>query len=146
VTDAVSSPQKYLVPVNFSRKSELALEFALTYATSQGLIPEVYLFHVYEGSTKDFRLLDRVNIELMERMRHVVVNTINRLRHKGVNPNVHDVHRRLDAGKAPEKILEMADGLQPEILIMGAPTSGAFKKLVTAAPCTLVLVREKGYP
>ena len=85
---------KLLVPINFTHKSEMALDFALVY--SQNVNADVYLFHVFEDSTKDYRQLDRLNEEYMERMKQVMLLGIKRLQQRGINPSVEDVHRRLE--------------------------------------------------
>lgn len=133
---------KLLVPVNFSAKSEKALDFALTY--SQGNNAEIYLFHVFEVSRRDFRQLDKLNEEFMERMKQMALQAIDRVQAEGVPCTVETVYRRLAHGKAPAEILKMANGIGADMLIMGAPESGSFKKLISRTPCTLVLVRRDG--
>ena len=132
---------KYIVAMSFSRKSELALEFALTHSPPQGAV--IYIFHVFEDATKNFRRLDKLNAETMERMRQIMVGTIDRLAGRGITANVEDVERRFANGKVGIELFKMAEGVQPDLLIMGAPSSNAFKKLLTHAPCTLVLVKDK---
>ncbi|MBI3179313.1 MAG: universal stress protein, partial [Deltaproteobacteria bacterium] len=44
---------KLLVPISFSGRSNLALDFALTY--SQRFSADVYLFHVFAGATDNYR-------------------------------------------------------------------------------------------
>ncbi len=139
MADATPKP-KYIVAMNFSRKSELALEFALTYSPPQGAV--IYIFHVFEDATKNFRRLDKLNAETMDRMRQIMVSTLERMNKRGVNPNVEDVERRFANGKVGAELFKMAEGVQPDMLIMGAPSSNAFKKLLTHAPCTLVLVKD----
>ena len=77
-------------------------------------------------------------------MRVQVLQALERLRGLGVTPNVDDVQRRMSSGKPSNEIFSAADGIQPDMIVMGSPTSNAFKKLVTHAPCTLVLVKDKG--
>lgn len=132
---------KYIVAMSFSRKAEAALEFALTHAPPQGAV--IYIFHVFEDVTKNFRRLDKLNAETMERMKQIMVSALERLAQKGIHPNVEDVERRFANGKVGLELLSMAEGVQPDLLIMGTPSSNAFKKLITHAPCTLVLVKEK---
>jgi nucleotide-binding universal stress UspA family protein len=132
---------KLLVPTSFSRKSELALDFALIY--SQNFNANVYLFHVFEEATKDYRRLDALNQEHMERMRQVVINAIDRMASRGVTHHLDEVHRRVSGGKPWLEILRMAAGVSCDMIIMGAPDTDDFKKLIRQAPCTLVLVREK---
>jgi len=145
VSEAASERKlKLLVPTNFSRKSEMALDFALAQTQLTAAHVQVYLFHVFEDATKNFRRLDKLNEEYMERMKQTMVNGIERQRQQGVTVSVEDVHQRIAHGKAALEILKMAEGIQPDMIVMGAPTSNAFKKLVTNAPCTLVLVKHKG--
>lgn len=132
---------KLLVPFNFTRKSEMALDFALLY--SQNFNADVYLFHVFEDSTKNYRQLDRINEEYMERMKQVVTMAIDRMSAKGITHRVEDVHRRISQGKPWVEILKMAGGVSADMIIMGAAQSNTFKKLLLKAPCTVVLVREK---
>ncbi len=132
---------KILVPINFSRKSEMALDFALLY--SQHFKADVYLFHVFEDKTDDFRRLDRLNEEYMERMKQVVIMAIQRMAARGVTHTVEEVHRRISQGKPSLEILKMAGGISADLLVMGAPESGDFKKLFMKAPCSVVLVKEK---
>ena len=139
--DKKNSRIKLLVPVNFSVKSEMALDFALTY--SQGMSADIYLFHVFEEATKNFRRLDRLNEEYMERMKQMVNKSIERVHAKGVQHTVKDVHRRMAHGRAPAEILKMADAISADVIIMGAATSSAFQKLALKAPCSLVLLKEK---
>ena len=47
---------KILVPTNFSKKSESALDYALRLSALQP--SEVYLFHVFESSMKNFSKVD----------------------------------------------------------------------------------------
>lgn len=137
----VQDKLKLLVPISFTQKSELALDFALGY--SQKTHADVYLFHVFEDSTNDYRRLDRLNEEYMERMKQVVMMAIERQHAKGVSHAVEDVHRRISQGKPWVEILKMAGGISADMVIMGKPGSGQFKKLFARVPCTLVLVREK---
>ena len=134
---------KLLVPFNFSEKSEQALDFALTY--SRGVPAEIYIFYVSEGSSKDFRTADRLNEENVERMKQAVMNALTRMQQAGIAPAVEDVHRRLAHGKAASEILKMSEGIGADMIIMGAPSRSAFKKLTTQTPCTLVLVKTKTY-
>ncbi|MEO1481466.1 MAG: universal stress protein [Myxococcota bacterium] len=133
--------QKLLVPFSFTKKSELALEFALRH--SRNTHASVYLFHVYEEKSSDFRKVDRLNEEYLERMKQIVISTINRLQEQGLTHSVENVFRRIANGKPAVEILKMAGGIGADVIIMGAPEASAFKKLVQKAPCTLVLVKEK---
>jgi len=132
---------KILVPINFSRKSEMALDFALIY--SQHFKADVYLFHVFEAKTNDFRRVDRLNEEYMERMKQVAVAAIQRMANAGVTHTVEEVHRRISQGKPATEILKMAGGISADMVIMGAPNSSDFKKFFTKVPCSVVLVKEK---
>jgi nucleotide-binding universal stress UspA family protein len=132
---------KLLVPCNFSKKSEMALDFALSY--SIGKNTEIFLFHVFEDSTSNFRKLDALNEEYMERMKQMVINAFNRLSARGVQHTVEQVHRRMAHGKAFNEIITMADAVRADMIVMGAPTQSQFKKLATKVPCSLVLLRNK---
>lgn len=132
---------KLLVPVNFSTKSEMALDFALRF--SHGKNTELYVFHVFEESTKNFRRLDKLNEEYMDRMKQMVINQINRLHSFGLIHNVEDVHRRMAHGRAAQEILQMANAIRADMIIMGAISQGQFKKFATHAPCSLVLLKRK---
>jgi len=134
---------RLLVPINFSEKSEMALDFALAHAYA--LNAQIYLFHVFEGVTKNFRRLDALNEEYMERMKQAMLTALERIQTKGVTPQVEDVHRRLAYGKAATEILKMADGIAADMIIMGTPNSRPFKKFMTESPCTLVLVKRKDF-
>lgn len=132
---------KLLVPFDFNHKSELALEFALKY--SRNINADVYLFHVFEASTSDYRRLDRLNEEYLERMKQIVVAMVGRLAQEGIAHAVEGVHRRIANGKPWAEILKMAGGISADIIIMGAPSSNDFKRLIIKAPCTVVLVKDK---
>ena len=132
---------KLLVPINFTRKSEMALDFALIY--SQNFNADVYLFHVFEDSTKNYRRLDRLNEEYLDRMKQVVIMAIDRLHAQGITHTVEDVHRRISQGKPWIEILKMSGGISADMIIMGAPDDNSFKKLLMKAPCSVVLVRQK---
>ena len=134
---------KLLVPYSFNPKSDMALDYALTYAT--GVASEIYIFHVFEDATKNFRRLDELNEEYMEKMKNVVLTAIKRLHNKGVTTQVEDVHRRLAFGKAAVEILKMADGIAADMLIMGLPTAKQFKKLLASTPCSLILLKKKDH-
>lgn len=138
---ATEGRRKLLVPINFSEKSELALDFALEYSAKANA--ELYLFHVIEDSTSDYRRLDKLNVEFMERMQHTCLQAIARVQARGVSHAVENVHRRIATGKPWKEILRMAGGVSADMIIMGAPTSSSFKKLVAMAPCTVALVKEK---
>lgn len=133
--------QRLLVPFSFTAKSEQALQFALTY--SRNVHASIYLFHVYEERSSDYRKVDKLNEEYLERMKQIVINNINAFQEKGMTHSVENVFRRIANGKPPTEILKMAGGIGADVIIMGAPESSAFKKLVAKAPCTLVLVKEK---
>ena len=132
---------KLLVPINFSKKSEMALDFALVY--SEHFKADIYLFHVFEDRTDDFRRLDRLNEEYMERMKQVVNIAIQRMAAQGVTHTVEEVHRRISQGKPAIEILKMAGGISADMVVMGAPESSDFKKFFTKVPCTVVLVKDK---
>ncbi|MBI5509635.1 MAG: universal stress protein [Deltaproteobacteria bacterium] len=132
---------KILVPINFSRKSEMALDFALLY--SQHFKADVYLFHVFEDKTDDFRRLDRLNEEYMERMKQVAMVAIQRLAAQGATHTVEEVHRRIAQGKPPLEILKMAGGISADMVVMGASSSSDFRKFFAKVPCSVVLVKEK---
>lgn len=135
--------RKYLVPYNFSTKSELALDYALEQSQTDPNC-EFYIFYVFEDATRNFRRLDKLNEEYMERMKQVLMEAIERAQAKGIQPNIEHVHRRIAHGKAAHEILAVADGIVPDYIVMGAPSSSAFRKLVFNAPCTLVLVKQRG--
>lgn len=135
------SRQKFLVPFNFSGKSELALDFALRYSASQPA--DVYLFHVFEKGASDFRKLDKLNEEYLERMKQIVTGAVERLHQHGLVTNVNDVHRRVANGKPGNEILKMAAGINADMIIMGSPSSFGFRRLIFKAPCSMVLCREK---
>lgn len=132
---------KLLVPFSFTRKSEMALEYALRY--SQTIAADIYLFHVYEEKSSDFRKVDKLNEEYLERMKQIVITTINSLQQEGINKTAEDIFRRIANGRPPVEILKMAGGIGADVVIMGAPDVRAFRKLIAEIPCTLVLVREK---
>ena len=134
---------KLLVPTSFSRKSVLALEHALTLSTHLAGQAEVYLFHTYDQRKTDFSRLDKINEACVERMRMQVLEAIEILRVRGIDHNIETVHRRLSYGKAWLEILKVAGGISADMIIMGAPSSSAFGKLIEQAPCTLVLVKDK---
>jgi len=136
-----SGKLKILVPINFSKKSEMALDFALLY--SQHFKADVYLFHVFEDKTGDFRRLDRLNVEYMERIKQVVIMAIQRMAAQGVTHTVEEVHRRISQGKPALEILKMAGGISADMVVMGAPDSSDFKKFFAKVPCSVVLVKEK---
>src|SRR6266571_3848119 len=100
---------KLLVPINFSPKSDLALDFALAF--SRNFNADVYLFHVFEGSTTNYRRLDRLNEEYLERMRQVLTKAVERLHAEGVHHSVEDVYRRISNGRPWVEILRMAAGI-----------------------------------
>lgn len=132
---------KIVVPTNFSKKSEMALDFALRY--SKDFNAEVYVFHVLETKEKNFRELDRANVELLERMKVTVMQAIQRLQATGVTNTVDEVHRRISNGKPADALLEIASGIRADMIIMGAPSSTQFKNILTRTPCTLVVVKAK---
>ena len=142
MADGSGGPKlKLLVPVNFSTKSEMALDFALRF--SHGKNTELYVFHVFEDATKNFRRLDKLNEEYMDRMKQMVINQINRLHAHGLIHNVEDVHRRMAHGKASVEILQMASAIRADMIIMGAVTHNQFKKFASQVPCSLVLLKRK---
>lgn len=135
------SKAKLLVPFDFTKEAEGALDFALNY--SQVLAADVYLFHVLEGSSRDFRRTDRLNEEYMDRMQQAVVAAHERMTAKGGTAHVENVHRRMGAGKPAAEIIKMAGGINADLIIMGAANSRGAIKMLQKAPCTVVLVKEK---
>lgn len=133
--------QKFLVPFNFSPKSEKALDFALRY--SAHIDVDIYLFHIFEGKAGDFRKLDRQNEEYLERMKLTVQQWVERANAEGINAQAHDVHRRVANGKPGIEILRMAANIDADMIIMGAPTQSGFRSLMAKTPCTTVLVKDK---
>ena len=132
---------KILVPTNFSQKSESALDYALRLSTLEP--SEVYLFHVFESSARNFSKVDQLNRESMERMKVSMNEAIDRLHSQGIEHKVKEVHRRVANGKPADEILDMARGVCADLVVMGAPTSRGFNKFGLKAPCTLVLVKDK---
>lgn len=138
---ATRSRQKFLVPFNFSTKSEMALDFALRYSSSTPA--DIYLFHVFEKGASDFRKLDKLNEEYLERMKQIVTQHVEKLHAAGFATNVNDVHRRVANGKPGVEILKMAAGVNCDMIFMGSPSSFGFRRLIFKAPCSMVLCREK---
>jgi nucleotide-binding universal stress UspA family protein len=136
-----SNKIKILVPINFSHKSERALDFALMYA--RHLNADIYLFHVFEDATSNYRQLDRLTEEYLDRMKQQVIQSVERLAKIGIEHTVDDVYRRIGGGKPAVEILKMASGIGADMIVMGASQTGALKKLLAQAPCTLVLVKDK---
>lgn len=132
---------KIVVPTSFSRKSELALDFALAYSRFSNA--DVYVFHALEDKITDYRELDRLNVEYLELMKQAVLAGIQRLNDRGVTHTVEDVHRRISFGRPALEILKVAGGISADMIIMGMPTSKHFRELIEKAPCTVVLTREK---
>jgi len=132
---------KLVVATDFSHKSELALDFALLYSRSGDA--EVFLFHVVESKENNFRELDRLNVEYMERMKQAVLQAIDRLSARGIAHSVDTVNRRISHGKPGLEILRIAAGVSADMIFMGTPSVKGFKDLLAHAPCTLVLVRDK---
>lgn len=141
---AAEKKLKIVVPTNFSKKSECALDFALQYTQLHNA--DVYLFHVIEERSRDYRELDRLNVEIMERMKTAVMQAIERLSASGGKHTVEQVHRRVSHGKPGQEVLVIAEGIQADMVVMGATTTKTFKELVTKTPSTLVLVKEKALP
>ena len=138
---APAAKLKILVPISFSKKSEMALDFALLY--SQHFKADIYLFHVFGDKKADFRRLDRLNEEYLERMKQVVTLAIQRMAAAGVSHTVEEVHRRIAQGKPSPELLKMAAGISADMVIMGAPESTDFAKFLSRVPCSVVLVKEK---
>ena len=132
---------KIVVPTNFSKKSELALDFALMY--SRFADADVYVFHAVEEKITDYRELDRLNVEHMERMKRAGLQAIERLNQRGIDHSVDEVYRRTSHGKDALEILRIAGGISADMIVMGKPSNKHFKELVEKAPCTLVLTRER---
>lgn len=141
--ESAPHPQRMrlLVPTNFSPKSQMALEFALVY--SQKEPAEVFLFHCYDGKSVDYHRLDKLNVELVERMKETVLNTIEALHRQGITHAVDEVHRRLSYGKPGHEILKISAGISADMLILGTPATAGLKRMIDKAPCTVVLVKAK---
>jgi nucleotide-binding universal stress UspA family protein len=134
---------KLLVPTNFSAKSEQALRFALHYSHTQGRPAEVFLFHSYDEKNVDYRRLDKINEECVDRMKVAVLHCIEQMGQEGLSHAVEMVHRRLSYGKPAAEILKMAGGIGADMIIMGCPSSSNFRRLIEKTPCSLVLVKDK---
>ncbi|MBN1960522.1 MAG: universal stress protein [Deltaproteobacteria bacterium] len=134
---------KIVVPTSFSKKSELALDFALMYSRIANA--DVYVFHALEEKITDYRELDRLNVEHMARMKQAVLQSVERLNKQGINHSVDEVYRRTSHGNSAIEVLRIASGIGADMIVMGKPNNKHFKKVVEKAPCTLVLTREKDY-
>ncbi len=148
----MENPIKVVVPVNFSPaenfgapdispKSLLALHFALTHVS--GRPAAIYLFHVLENTSRDFRQLDHVNEEIVELMKKFVLTAIDTLRRRGVQCDIEQVYRRISHGKPVAEIMQMATGMDADLIVMGAPSSRAFRNFTNKVPCTVVLTKDK---
>jgi nucleotide-binding universal stress UspA family protein len=132
---------KIVVATNFSKKSEMALDFALEY--SQKFPSSIYLFHAFEEKRTDFRELDRLNVEYMERMKQSVIQAVNRMNARAGQHSVEDVFRRISHGRAADEIENIVAGIQADMLVMGTASAKQFRDFLMRAPCTIVMVREK---
>lgn len=142
---------KIVVPINFAKpegleappvtlKSTLALRFALSHAGGTG---EIFLFHVLEHSSSDFRQLDHLNEEVVQLMKMAILTTTNELRGQGIACDIAEVHQRISHGKPVAEIMQMATGVDADMIVMGAPRSRAFHRFIDKAPCTVVLTKDK---
>jgi len=138
-----SSRLKLLVPTNFSHKSEMALNFALAYSARNPGGAEIFLFHSYDEKNVDYRHLDKVNEDVIERMKTVVLHAIEGMTQRGDGHGVETVHRRLSYGKPPVEILKVAAGIGADMIIMGSPNSSKYRRLIEKAPCSLVMLKDK---
>ena len=141
VTGEAEKKLKIVVPMDFSTKSEMALDFALMY--SRFTNADVYVFHALEQKITDYRELDRLNVEHVERMKQAVLQAVERLAQRGIKHSVEEVYRRTSHGKPAIEILRIAAGVSADMIVMGKPNSKHFKELIEKAPCTLVLIRDK---
>lgn len=133
---------KILVPVDFGKESEIAMDMALEIGQAHGA--DIYLFHVHEGRTSNFRELDRINEEVMDRMKAMVISAINRAAERGNTRTVEEVYRRMSNGKAWQEILKMSGNISADMIVMGYKArGGTWEKVLKKAPCTVVLAREK---
>jgi len=133
---------KILVPVDFSFESELALDWALEFG--QVHKADIYLFNVHEGSTKNFRELDRINAEIMDKMKTIVINAMQRAEKQGINRNVDEVYRRVSNGKAWVEILKMTANINADLIVMGyRPKGRTWERVISKTPCTVMLARQK---
>ncbi len=132
---------KIVVATNFSKKSEAALDNALI--LSRGWNAEIFLFHCFEARQTDYRELDRINVENMERMKDLVIKSLERVAQHGYTPSIEQVNRRISHGKVGHEILEIATGVGADFIVMGAPTSDKFKKIFAEVPCSVLMVKEK---
>ena len=136
------SNQKVLVPVDFTPESDIALDMALSYCYA--VKADLYVFHVIENPPKSFLDIDKLNAELLEKMKSLVVSAVDRAAKDGRSHVVEDVYRRIDSGKAWHSILSMAGNLNADMIVMGHhPKGSTWKKVLEKAPCTVVLAREK---
>lgn len=134
---------RLLVPFSFTKKSEMALDYALRFHRDAHVQASVYLFYVHEDPVSNFRKADKLNEEYLERMKDIVIRSIDRLKEEGFSHSIDSVFRRIANGRPSVEILKMAGGMAADMIIMGAPRSKQVRRLVEKAPCTLVLVKEK---
>ena len=133
---------KILVPIDFTSVSDLAVDLALELGHTHQA--DIYLFHVHEGSSSNFRELDRVNEEIMEKMKAMVLDGIQRAAQHGITRTVEEVFLRMSNGKAWIEIVKMAGNINCDMIIMGYHAKGkVWEKVLKKTPCTVVLTREK---
>lgn len=132
---------KILVPVDLQHPSEHAIDLALEMGHMRRA--DIYLFHVHEGRTTNYRELDRINEEVMERMKAIVIEAIQRAAAHGVTRTVEEVFRRMANGKAGDEILKMADAISADMIVMGHGSAGTAEKVLKKTPCTVMVARAK---
>src|SRR5688500_49932 len=106
---------------NFSKKPEADLDQALM--LTRGRNDRLFIFHCLEEHKKDFRELDRLNVENTDRMKDAVIKSIERLAARGITVNIEQVDRRSSAGKLGEELVEIATGVRADMIVMGTPSS-----------------------
>lgn len=134
--------QKILVPIDFTPESDVAIDMALAYCYA--VKAELYMLNVVEKAPKTYADMDKLNADLLDRMKGLVISAVERAAKAGHTHAVEDVYRRISAGKAWHEILKMAGDLNADMIVMGHhPKGSTWKKVLEKAPCTVVLAREK---
>ena len=139
------TPERVLVPIDFSRYSRRALDWALSYATARGA--EVFLLHVFDPPPPlipvQEELSRRVEEGLVE-MEHEVLDELHKLFRDRVTEGLPaHVHRHFATGNPAHEIVSAAHSLTIDLIVMGSRGRTGLEHFLVGSVAERVLRRAQ---
>lgn len=132
--------QKILVGYDGTQNSDRALDFVLSLVESTASKPEIHLVYVVDRSAG---IADPVPDEVMESLKKAAQDMLSdgarSVKKKFGNPTTH-----LEFGSPADKMLELADNLKPDLIVIGTAKHPASERILGTISSHLFKIRK--YP